>query len=135
MTSEQQSTRKSDTNYFTARSLFLSPYFIVNTATVAFCLGLYAYSVVRYWQLVSAYWPLCWVPLLVAYSWVVMWGNRTRLRDFRRTGLVISSVESGSPLEQSLEAGKDDVDRVLFYSLSANGLLSAILLLYVFRRL
>lgn len=135
MTGEPQSAQNSETSHFTARSLFVSPYFILNTATVAFCLGLYAYSVFRYWRLVSFYWPLCWVPLLIVYAWFAMWKNRTRLQDFRKTGLVISTIESGSPLEQSLEAGKDDVDRVLFYSLLANVLLSTVLLLFVFRRL
>lgn len=97
-------------------------------------LGMCGYFVVGYWRLALSHWQLFWVPLFVVSSWRVMWRNRERLRDFRRTGLVIADIESSSQLERSLEAGTNDVDLILFFSLGANLVLSAVLL-YVFRHL
>jgi hypothetical protein len=134
MTSTQESVQKSEVNHSKARSVFLSGYFIANTSMVVFYLGLCGYFVFRYWNFATRYWELFWAPGCVITLWRLMWRNRERLRDFRRTGLVISDVESGSQVEQSLEAGTNDIDLILFYSLLAILILSFVLL-YVFRHL
>lgn len=123
-----------EADHLKVKSVFASWSFVINTSMVLLFLGMCGYFVVGYWRLASSHWQLFWAPLFVISSWRVMWRNRERLRDFRRTGLVIADIESSSQLERSLEAGTNDVDLILFFSLGANLVLSAVLL-YAFRHL
>jgi len=111
-------------NFF-LRPVFLSFQFLASTAMLLLCLGLDLFFILKFWKLVARE-PMFWVllaPLWILGSWILALRCRAQIRELHEAG-TIGHVEPGSPVDLALKVTGEALNRVLFYSLMSNAMLS-----------